>query len=333
MKVLYIGQYAHGETARMRGEILRKLLHPVRCFEIIDISKLCHAENRFFRTVGWRFKIGPLIWNINKLIFENIKNRSYDLIWVDKGVFLKPKIVKELKSCCNLLVHFTPDPAFMYHQSRLFNKSVKFYDYLITTKRFEVDLYKRYQAKKIILTTQGYDRNVHVVRKNVSKEGIVFIGHYESNRGVVIKKLLEAGYPVKIAGINWRRFCRKHNVPNLCYLGQGVFAEEYSKEIGKARIAMGFLSKIIPEEHTTRSFEIPACGTVLATERTSELLDIFSDNEVIYYDSIDELIKKLNDVYDNTERLKIMSYNAYNKLSEGNYEYTQIMQGILNKIL
>ena len=37
----------------------------------------------------------------------------------------------------------------------------------------------------------------------------------------------------------------------------------------------GLLAKWVPELHTTRTFEIPACGTALVTERNSETALVF----------------------------------------------------------
>ena len=66
-------------------------------------------------------------------------------------------------------------------------------------------------------------------------------------------------------------FAKKHqNNPNLIYLGDGVYGKDYVTTLQNAKMAWGALSKWVPELHTTRTFEIPACGTALVTERNQK---------------------------------------------------------------
>src|SRR5215216_5893590 len=120
MKVLYVGHYNEGSTSGMRGEYLKEIL-PIEEFLVVNIDIPLEKTSGLFRSLGWRYRVGPLIKNINNYIIESIKgNYSYDLVWIDKGVFIDPEIIYKLKKNSNKLVHFTPDPAFTYHQSKLF---------------------------------------------------------------------------------------------------------------------------------------------------------------------------------------------------------------------
>src|SRR6476660_1292662 len=142
MKVLYIGHYDVGSTSRMRGEYLKELL-PGSEFKAVSIDPPLNATPRILRSVGWRYKKGPLIKNINNHIKNELGNvYAFDLVWIDKGVFIDPEIVHQLRKNSRRLVHFTPDPAFTYHRSKLFYQSIPNYDFCITTKSFEIESYK-----------------------------------------------------------------------------------------------------------------------------------------------------------------------------------------------
>lgn len=333
MKVLYIGHYNEGSTSRMRGEYIKDILS-INEFQVVNIDIPLAETGRVFRSLGWRYKIGPLIKNINNHIINSVKgNYGYDLVWIDKGVFIDPEIIFKLKSNSNKLVHFTPDPAFTYHQSKLFYQALNQYDYCVTTKSFEIENYKAYNVNTLFCT-QGYDPKLHRSYHNwEEKKGVVFIGHREEEREYIIAKLIEAKIQVTIAGNHWNRFARKQqNNKSLIYKGKGVYGHQYAKELSGAYMGLGLLSKWIPELHTTRTFEIPACNTALVTEKNSEISSVFLDNEAIYYNDADEVVSKVSYYLAHAEELKTLTIQGHQKVINGGYSYVEILKKIIKKM-
>jgi hypothetical protein len=317
----------------MRGEYLKELL-PIDSYTLVNIDIPLAETSRIFRSFGWRFKLGPLIRNINRYVLSIIKQDfAYDLVWIDKGVFIQPDIVAKLKANSGKLVHFTPDPAFAYHRSRLFYESLPLYDVCVTTKSFEMDDYRTYGGTPLFCT-QGYDPKVHKPYFDFNqKSGVVFIGHKEEEREFVIGKLVDAKVQVAIAGNHWKSFAdRRKGKDNLVYLGTGIYGDEYARSISGAFMSIGFLSKWIPELHTTRTFEIPACGTALVTERNDEILSVFSDTDVIYYQDLNEAVDKVVYYLGNRDALREISVNGYRKVTMGGYSYRDLLEGIVKKI-
>ena len=228
MKILYIGQYTTGTTSKMRADTLRSILKS-QIFKIIDTHVPFYNTQRFWRSFGFRYKRGSLINNINKYIVAALKEEAYDLIWVDKAVFITPKTTALLRSRASKLVHFTPDPAFTFHKSRLFLKSLSYYDFLVTTKSYELEHYYKYiKTEKVLYATQGFDAKLHKPSKHPfsKKEGFVFIGHYEDQRGEVLEKLLQNDIKITLSGIKWHQFAKKHqNNPNLIFWLDQWFSE------------------------------------------------------------------------------------------------------------
>ena len=334
--VLYVGQYTKGTTSRMRAQTLQALVK-TNVFEIINTHVPFYNTHRLWRSFGFRHKRGPLINNINKYIVAVLKEETYDLIWVDKAVFITPKTTDLLRSRTKKLIHFTPDPAFTFHKSRLFLKSLPNYDFLVTTKSYELEHYYKYiKTEKVLYATQGFDAKLHKPSKHPfsKKEGFVFIGHYEDQRAVVLQKLLQNDIKITLAGIKWNHFARKHqDNPNLTYLGDGVYGEDYVKTLQNAKMAWGALSKWVSELHTTRTFEIPACGTALVTERNTETQLFFNDDEVVFYISDDELVDKVIYYMSHNEALEQISDKGCKKVKAAGYDYTTIISKILNQIL
>ncbi|NJK95540.1 MAG: glycosyltransferase [Bacteroidales bacterium] len=228
------------------------------------------------------------------------------------------------------MVHYTPDTAFFHNKSRLFEKSVPYYDYFVTTKSFD---FEKYPEGKTILVPQGYNPDVHKPYNSFAEKfrEVVFIGLYEQYRGKVISKLLNAGIRVTVAGNKWNRFKDLHH-PLLEHLGDGLFGEAYARVISSSLFGIGLLSKRFPELHTTRTFEIPACGTALITEKNKETSTFFTDDEVIFFKNIDEISVKIKEYRKKMDSLKTLTEIGRQKVIKGKFSNQEILQKVLWQI-
>lgn len=335
MKVLYIGQYSTGTTSFMRCETLRRLLKKEH-FEVIDIHQPFFKSHKVWRTLGFRYKKGPLIKKVNDYVLNEVEQAHYDLIWVDKAVYLTPQTTQWLKTRTAILVHFTPDPAFTFHQSKHFFKSLPLYDVVITTKSYELEHYKKATRAKVLYATQGFDKALHQPSEEPfdQKKGLAFIGHYEEAREKVLKRLLALNIPITLAGINWKAFAEKHKThAGLNYLGEGVYGQDYVKTLQKAKIAWGAISKWVPELHTTRTFEIPACGTALLTESNSETEQFFARDEAIFYKDTKELAERVSYYMEDAKALKTLTEKGTAAVYSKGFDYESILSNVLKQIL
>ncbi|MGB3545567.1 MAG: glycosyltransferase, partial [Saprospiraceae bacterium] len=120
---------------------------------------------------------------------------------------------------------------------------------------------------------------------------------------------------------------------HLTYLGDAVYDDDYSALISSSKFSLGFLSKHFPEYHTTRTFEILACGTALLTERTPETLAFFKDDEVIFYKNKDELIEKIKYYKNHDEELEHLINKGREKVVKSGYDYHSILSKVLQTVL
>lgn len=332
--LLYIGIYSEGSTSKMRVDKIRGILSDWE-MDVINTDIPKQSMCRLWQSIGFRYKMGPLIGKVNQYVLDNLGEKHYDLIWVDKAIYLTQETTKMLRSHTKKLVHYTPDPAFTFHRSQLFFESMPLYDYMVTTKSFEVEDFIQMMGHKdkVLYVTQGFDKNLHrPIVEWSQKKGVAFIGHYEEKRMQPIEFLLQNEIDVTLAGIGWEKFVKSHKSKHLHYLGNGVFGDKYVEAVSSCLYAWGAVSKWIPEKHTTRTFEIPACKTALLTERNEEIEGFFTDNEVIYYKRIEDLIDKVKYYNEHPQELKELVEKGYKKVQLGGFDYESIMRNLLAKM-
>lgn len=336
MKFAYIGTLNKGGTCLMRAETLQEIL-PEWQAVLIDVNKQFKCCNRLIQSVGFRFKRGPKIQWVNQYVRSKIeKHTAFDFIWVDKAIYLRPETTAYLKNKTRCLVHYTPDTAFYANRSRLFYKSLSYYDWVITTKSFEWQAYENLVSKeKVIFCTQGFNPDIHKPYFSYEEKqyDLVFIGLYEPEREQVIQHLINNNHVLALGGAGWKRFIKKNKFKkNLIYLGDSVRNEEYGRQLSKAKIGLGLLSRKFPELHTTRTFEIPACGTALLTEKNAETQRFFTSEEVLFYSSNNDLLIKTGEYLAKPQELKKITENGQKKVHSGGKSNKAILKHLLERI-
>jgi spore maturation protein CgeB len=335
MNTLYISQGNEGSTSQFRGDIIRSLTN--NDYDEISYFNLFWNSNFLFKRLAWRIYFGPVISKINNYVVNSLlsKGKFYSVIWIDKSVFLTPSTIKILRENCKFLIHYTPDTAFISNNSRHFRNSVKYFDFVITTKTFEMDIYKKYcDSSKVICISQGYYKNIHFSYFPFeSKEfSITFIGLFEEYRASIIASLLNHGFSVYLGGVGWDSFCLKNRSNRLVFLGREVNGASYAKAISKSHFALGLLSKNFPELHTTRTFEIPACGTCLITERNLEIDSFFLDTECIKFSSVNEILESLMYFKTNLHELKKLTEAGFNRIVRDERDYFSQISSLFRKL-
>jgi hypothetical protein len=333
MKAAYVGILSLGSTSRMRAERLRELA-PWMEWSWMDTDPPLTSTSRVSQSIAYRFKTGSGVNAINAAVNDWARDKSFDLVWIDKAIFLWPETVQSLRNASRRLVHFTPDAAFFVNRSRHFEKTLELFDLLVTTKSFEVNQYRdRLQRDTLLVTTQGFDANVHYPRHTTGERKLetVFVGLAEPDRERCVATLLGNDIPVRLAGRGWARFLQRwKRSSNLQFEGEDAFGDHYGRLLSGSWVGLGLLSKRFPERHTTRTFEIPACGAVLATERNRETEEFFNPNEALFFSSYEHLAEKLSNLFaQGTGTLEAIANAGRKRVLEDARDYSSILSRIL----
>lgn len=335
MNSLYIGILTAGTTSRSRYEALTSVTQDW-CWSALDTDIAFRSAPSWARSLAFRLRLGPAVRAVNRAVSDALAGDKYDLIWVDKGVLLWPVTVDRLRQCADRLVHYTPDTAFVDNRSRHFRASAAAYDLLITTKLFELGHYEQIiPGDRLYLTTQSYDSDLLSPRCQFEEKRLetVFIGLCEPDREACLEELLGAEIPVRLGGMGWNRFLKKHGGNSLLsFQAERIFGLDYAIALSRASVGLGLVSKRFPELHTTRTFEIPACGTALATERNRQTESFFEDAEVLFYEDYSALAARLKAMLEEPETLRRIALSGHQRVASAGFDNRTVMSKILGRL-
>jgi hypothetical protein len=335
MKILYVGQlYPKGwvSTARMRMEELGRLGPDIIPLETLGYyrwgGKWAGAP---FRRLAW----GPPLWLLNRAIVRRAREVRPDILWVDKGVWVSRRTLARVRRVgARVLVHYTADPAFVGHRTRHFVGALREYDLAVTTKRYEEEAYRQHGARGLMVQYPSYDRDVHRPLTASPEEAAryaadaVFAGTYGPGREKYLLPLARAGVGLVIWGSNWER-CREPELRPFVR-GRGVGGRDYALALGCAKIGLGILSPLWPDRSTTRSLEIPACGTFLLAERTEEHRALFEEGkEAVFFSSGEELVAKARYYLEHEDERKRIAAAGRARCLAGGYSSADRVKEIL----
>ena len=256
---------------------------------------------RIEQTLAHRLNVGRGVSALNTALCQSSDVLDADIIWIDKGVWIHRRTLAYLKdqSRCRIAVHYTPDAHFADNRSRHFESCLPLYDLAVTTKPFEVPAYRLHGARRTLCVLHGYGaflpRERHcLARRAKLASDVCFIGHYQSHYARQLRAVASKRFDLRVWGSKWPRYTRYSRWARQCVAGNGLWGDEYVSGLASSKIALGLLSRRIPEAMTTRSFEIPAVGTFMLAERTNDHQTLFEEGvEAEFFGSKRELCDKI----------------------------------------
>lgn len=339
LNILYVGNLSSGSTALHRCNAFYLLGHEVESIDsslIYSTNAAKHGLSRIIcalisRTNPW------MDWRRVHRQLSNALKKKWDILWIDKGLHIRPQILMEFKSeqpLCKL-VSYSPDDMFNpANQTQRYLKSIGIYDLMVTTKSYNVEEFNAAGAKDVYFVQNAYEPAIHrPVELNDLEMGkwgcdVCFVGACEAEREQSIVRLAETGVSIGLFG-DWKHLARRfENV--VCH--QGFFADDdYAKALCAGKIGLGFLRKANRDLQTTRSIELPACGVFMLAERTDEHLALFEEgSEAAFFNSDAELVEKVDYYLSHEEERRAIARAGRQRCLDSGYSNAERLQGVLS---
>ena len=358
-RVLFAGNFEYEFREPAMAKALRSLGWEVEQFSWWD-----YIPGSVWGKIQDKYLFGPAIRRINEALIEQCKSLIPDVVFIYKGIYVWPQTIAQIKHCARLVVSWNPDNPFgnydtyakrytitgnallrkvavydkVFHFRRLwinFVRSIPLYDICFVYRRQNITKYQNVGAKQVYLLRSFYVPELH--RPAQLTEGdrrrlgsdTVFIGHFEpDHRMECIEAMLEAGVHVRLFGTGWNRYLsgdlRKAFGPTI----RPLYGDDYVKALCASKIALCFMSKLNRNTYTRRIFEIPACGTLLLSERTDEMKELFEeDKEAVYFSDKEELVQKVQLLLEEPEKRNAIAIAGHRRCISSGYDVVSRMRG------
>jgi len=299
-QVFYVGGLQKGATGRERALAMQELGLDVLTF---DTDPYYRHSTRVLSALTWRTAWGPLVWRLNQKLQQAALAQEYDLVWISKGVWIYRETIELLKKKGKaIVIHYTPDSAIFINANRTrhFMRCIPYYDAHVTSKTWEVPAYLENGAQKVVCIPQGVNTDLFkpfamdAQRESKLCSDVCFVGRFEQHYAEAIQTVSALRVDLAVWGDQWWERRRRLPWLNGIVRGPGIYHADYVEVLASAKIGLGLLSKVVGDTATTRTIEIPACGTFLLAERTDEHQSFFKEGvEAEFFGSKEEMVDKI----------------------------------------
>lgn len=334
MRVLYLGSLQG--TSRHRFQAFER----AGC-QVLGVDP---AETALGRRVSGllEWKVAP---ELAALLFEASAGRwlrqlpAVDLLFVDNGALVSPTLLRRIKRRFNCpMVLFNHDD-FMGPRDgirfRQLHRALPLYDDVIVVRHPNVEEAYRAGARRVTRRFMTFDRVAHHLADVTDEErlrwnhDVAFVGTWMPGRCDFMLMLASQGLNVSIFGSGWQKSPRWAEVRTL-WRGPALGGRDYALALALSKVSVGLLSKGNRDQHTTRSFEIPALGGVLCAERTDDHRAIFVEGcEALFWGDALECAVVCKTLINDPQRRAALALAGQQKVLQGSYSNDDLVASVL----
>lgn len=330
MKILVAGDWHSELHEEAVAHALQTLGHVVERFAWHDYFKAA-GHSLASRVFGlWlraqnKYLWGGRIVQMNNDLVNLARHAQPDAIFIYRGTHVLPKTLRCLREAVPgvVLVGYNNDdpfaPGHVAGLWRHFIAGLPELDLALAYRHTNLEDFRRAGARRVELLRSWYitERNYQLELSEAEHErfdcDVVFVGHFEADmRLECLEEVVRRGWRLRLFGHDegWRRPLESSQVLRRFSPVNTVWGDDYNRALNGARIALCFLSKLNRDTYTRRCFEIPASGTMMLSEYSEDLANMFAPGvEADFFASPSQLAEKL-DKYLCNESLRRRVANA-----------------------
>lgn len=339
--MLFIGDLNKQRNSYKFFRALREIGHEVTGVSTTPSSDSGFDASPHTRLDGLLYRIGyPLDKAAtNKQVLNYIrKGNQPSFVWIFKAAVLRPRTVGFIKrySPNSKIIFFSYDNHLKQrNNTRTIKKNISLAHIVFVIRRGADDeaLYQqRMGAKRVEFFDFGYDKNT-IIPSDKPHEfdyDVLFIGTYEEARARDLVFLANNGIEVTVFGGMWDKAPRWVKDSSLRIQYKIIRGKEFVDALHRSKIALNFLRKANDDTSTTRTFEIPAAGTFMLSERSWAHEQYFiEDEEAVFFDTQEDLLQKAIYFLQNDGERQKIALSGLRRCQTSGYDFHSQLEKML----
>ncbi|HWF11060.1 MAG TPA: glycosyltransferase [Bryobacteraceae bacterium] len=230
--------------------------------------------------------------------------------------------------------YLTDDPWNPTQRAPWFMEALPEYDEIFSTRRANLGDLRALGCKGVSYLPFGFAPDLYFPdspspeRKAEAESDVLFAGGADADRLPYIKALSAEGFKLGLYGAYWERFAETRA------LTRGYQPPATVREaVAAAKVVLCLVRRANRDGTCMRSFEAPAMGACMLTEKTEEHLDLFGPEgqTVLYFESIGEMIEKARWLVEHEAERRRLKAAAHRLISEGRHTYQDRLATIVER--
>lgn len=296
MRILHVASYAPNGTPPHRAASMRRLGHDVVDF---DLDPLLGRPSRLAAALRIRLLVGPTVNAVNQRLLEVARDSTFDLVWLDKPIWVRPGTVRALRASGAAAVSYMPDNPFGPRGDpgwRLYRAAVAEYSAHVIANPAGTQCYRDASAARVLLMPVPYEPTVHYPPPDGWSDAdrdvpVSFVGSPHDERADFFRTLArDHDITVRVWGepAAWASVFSAAEMA-MFHAGSAVYHDDFRRIIWRSRINLGFVARANLDTFAQRWFEISGAGGFLLAERTEDGLRTFdSGSEAAFFGDVAE---------------------------------------------
>jgi len=285
-----------------------------------------------------RYLLGPHLGKVNRMVVDRIGEVRPDVAHFYQGHHYTAETIARAAKVAFVSGSHCDDPFGRPNrrENRLLLKALPKYDGYHVNRQCNVAEAAAYGVKRARVLMMYYIPWMHypcplgAAEQRDFGSDVVFAGHMEPDLRIeCLSRVARAGLNCRIFGgrAEWRSALPRDVYQTL----QPIFhvrGADYRRALCASKIGVCFFSKWNRDQYTTRSWEIPACGVFLLSERTPAMQEFYREGrEAEFFEGPEEFIDKVQFYLRNdTARRQLAAAGYARVVASGNDIYSRMRQ-------
>jgi spore maturation protein CgeB len=317
MKLLIVGLKQAGQM----GSYLASAATQLKLgFRIADASE-AEASTRFGRSFHWRLrdKRPGRIAQFNATLLDICKEMRPDLLLTTGRAPLERVHLERIRTFGTKIINYsTDDPWNPALRASWFLEAIPYYDAIFTTRRANLDDFRRCGVMTVHYLPFAFDPLVHRPwpdSRSAHPSDVLFVGGCDVDRLPLISALIDAGLELALFGGYWNRYTKTRR------FWRGLADQDTIRAASSAaRVCLCLVRRANRDENVMRSFEAAAIGGCILAEDTTDHRELYGD-AARYFSSLPQLVERARELIANTQLRFELSNNLRKRIVSGRNTY------------